>query len=287
MYRALSNHHFYVVDNNFPFEGRPLPDNAEIIPWPKIPWEKVDLGYAVSYERLVAVKECGKPCVFHIDQVPQQWDNPPKLAKLIKDTPTLYWSHEEASMWQVGTQVVRPHPIDTRIFNGYSPINKSAITIATRAISGWGPDLKGFNVLKEAYSQIPIQVIAKGDQDFQNAHSIESEKEMVQTLRDYQVYFNCAWKLDRSPLEAMGVGMPVVALRTAFNVYKDYFSEEKGNILYAWDTKEMIEKTKRLLEDKELCSTIGVKARATIREFWNPQVAKAGWEKAFELALEL
>ncbi len=287
MYKDLPEHTFYIVDNNVEPKGRVFPKNAKITPWDQIPWDIIDVGYAVHYERVEAVWQHNKPCVFHIDQVPQQWDNPKKLAELLKDTPTCYWSDEEAEMWQVGTPIVRPHPIDTNEFRGYNPTIKSAITIATRAISGWGPDLKGFNILKNAYNQIPIQVIAKGDHDFSNARSIDSEEDMIKTLQDHQVYFNCAWKLDRSPLEAMAVGEPVVALRTVFNTYKKYFNEDNNNIIYAWNVNEMIDKTKKLLEDKEKCYEIGVNARGTIREYYNPKLSAKGWNKAFNLAIKL
>jgi len=285
MYKALPEHTFYIVDNNIAPKGRIFPENAKITPWDKIPWDIIDCGYAVSYERWLALKEHGKPCVFHIDQVPQQWDNPGKLAVLLGDTPTCYWSEEEAEMWHVGTPIVRPHPIDTDIFKGYNPTKNMAITVATRAISGWGPELKGYYILQDAYYQIPIQVIAKEDPNFPNARGIFSEEDMVETLKDHQVYFNCAWKLDRSPLEAMGVGLPVVAIKTRYNVYKKYFNEENNNIVYAFDTQDMVKKTKELLDDKDKANEIGKNARNTIREFWNPELSKKGWEKAFNLAI--
>jgi len=253
MYKTLAEHEFLVVDNNYPFTGRPLPSNAKIVPWPDINWDEVDLGYAVTVNRWRDVLSHGKPCVFHIDQVPQDWDKPDELAKILGDNPVVYWSDEEAEMWKCGTPIIRPHPIDTEIFKGYDPLKATAITIATRAFSGWGPDLKGYKVLEPAYKLIPIQVIAKDDKNFPNAISIESEEEMVKALQLYQVYFNCAWKLDRSPLEAMGCGMPVVALKTNFNVYKKYFNEENGNIIYAENTLAMINETNKLLKDKLRC----------------------------------
>jgi len=286
MYKTLPEHTFYIVDNNVEPKGRIFPENAKITPWDKIPWDIIDVGCAVHFERVEAIWQHNKPCVFHIDQVPQQWDKPQKLAELLKDTPTCYWSDEEAEMWQVGTPIVRPHPIDASIFKGYKPTKKMAITIATRAFSGWGPELKGYHILKDAYPEVPIQVIAKDDYDFPNAKAIYSEEEMVKTLQDHQVYFNCAWKLDRSPLEAMGVGLPVVAIKTGFNVYKKYFNEEKNNIVYAWNIADMIQKTKELLADKERCYEIGVNARGTIREYWNPKLSNEGWNRAFELALK-
>jgi len=285
MYKALPEHHFYLVDNNYPFIGRTLPENAEIVPYPEIPWDKIDVGYAVTYERVLEVNKHGKPCVFHIDQVPQEWDNPRKLASLLKNNPVCYWSKEEAEMWKVGTPVIRPHPIDTEIFKGYNPTQKKAITIATRAISGWGPYVKGYHILKDAYYEVPIQVIAKDDKNFPNAKEILSEEEMVKTLQNHQAYFNCAWKLDRSPLEAMGVGMPVVAYKTQYNSYLEYFIDGE-NIIYADSVIDMINKTKELLENKEKCIEIGQKARETIIKYWDPKLSNEGWNKAFNLALK-
>ena len=189
-------------------------------------------------------------------------------------------------MWKCGIPIVRPHPIDTSIFKDYNPTKEMAITVATRAFSGWGPELKGFHILKDAYKQTSIQVIAKEDQDFPNAKAIYSEEEMVKTLQDHQLYFNCAWKLDRSPLEAMGVGLPVIAIKTGFNVYKKYFNEENNNIVYAWNMTDMINKTKELLTDKKRCLEIGTNARETIKKFWNPELSREGWNKAFNLAIK-
>jgi len=286
MYKTLSEHTFYVVDNNIPFIGRPLPENAKIISWKDIDWKIIDCGYAVSVNRFVDVLSKNKPCVFHIDQVPQEWDNPKKLNNIIGNkTPVVYWSKEEAEMWSVGEKIVRPHPIDSNLFKGYDPNKNMAITIATRAISGWGPSLKGFNVLKIAYNELPIQVIAKGDRDFDNAKEILSEEEMIKTLQNHNVYFNSAWKIDRSPLEAMSVGMPVVAIRTKYNVYLDIFENNKS-IFYANNTSQMIEITKMLLNDKKLAKNTGNFARETIKKHFNPELSKEGWNVAFNHAIK-
>ena len=50
----------------------------------------------------------------------------PALAKIIGETPTMYWSDEEADMWKVGTPFVRPHPINANVFfNWILPGNRS------------------------------------------------------------------------------------------------------------------------------------------------------------------
>lgn len=231
MYKALPEHTFYIIDNNVKPKGRIFPENAKITPWDKIPWDIIDVGYAVHCEVIKAIWQHNKPCVFHIDQVPQEWDNPKKLAKIIGDIPVVYWSKEEAEMWKVGIPIVRPHPIDTEIFKGYNPTQKKAITIATRAFSSWGPALKGFYILKKAYNKLPIQVIAKDDTNFSNAKEILSEEEMVKTLQDHQVYFNCAWKLDRSPLEAMACFTEDTKIDTFSDIYKVHENNYEGDLI--------------------------------------------------------
>jgi hypothetical protein len=287
MYKSMPEHTFYVISKNDK-TVREFPFNVHVVPLSEIPWDIIDVGYAITIERFRIILEHGKPCVFHIDQVPQEWDNLKELKILIGDSPVCYWSKEESEMWQVGTPIIRPHPIDITIFRGYKPTKEMAITIATRSFNSWGPDLKGYSILKDAYKEIPIQVIAGGEKDFPNAMElINTEEDMIKTLQDHQVYFNCAWKLDRSPLEAMAIGLPVVDIKTEFNVYKEYFNKENNNIVYANDTADMINKTRELLADKNRCFEIGVNARGTIREYWTPALSNKGWNKAFNLAIKL
>ena len=284
-YKTLPEHHFYIPRGFYPPKGRPICSNTTYLFMDDVPWHKIDLGIATTIGRVESYKELKVPFVFHIDQMPQPLDGVKETRVCVGNAPTLYWSEEEADAWKVGTPIVRPHPIDTKVFKGYNPTKKTAITIATRAISGWGPSLKGHNILKKAYHELPIQVVARDDKDYPNAIAIWSEEEMVEALQTHQVYFNAGWKIDRSPLEAMGCGMPVIAIRTPQNVYKKYFNEEAGNIVYSKDTEDMIQKAKELLDDPERCCEIGRKAKETIEKYWNPELSRAGWNKAFDLAL--
>lgn len=287
MYKTLSQHEFYVVDDGSPYYGRPMLPNMHLVQLNDVPWDEIDVGFAVTYDRVEMVNKMGKPCVMHFDQMPQDFEHPDKLQPLLENTVCHYWSNEEADAWDCGNyRVINRHPIDTEIFKGYNPTKKVAITIASRAFSGWTPDLKGFPILKQAYREVPIQVIARNDKDFDNARALESEEDMIEALTTHQLYFNCAWKLDRSPLEAMGCGMPVIAIRHRNNVYKDYFNEAHGNIVYADNAEDMIAKTKELLKDPDRCKAIGNAARETIKRIWNPDLARQSWNIAFLEAME-
>jgi glycosyltransferase involved in cell wall biosynthesis len=285
-YKTLSEHFFYVIDNGVKPKGRPLTINTAYISVNNIPWSEVDLGIAFNYDGVKLYKSHNVPCVFHVDQMPQPGvDDIEGRRKFTKGMVVLYWSEEEKEGWNMGIPIVRPHPIDTEVFKGWNPLHNKAITIASRAFRGWGPDLKGYNILKEAYPRVSIQVVAYDDRDFANAIGIHSEEDMVKALQDHWVYFNCAWKLDRSPLEAMAVGMPVIAIRKPQNAYKRVINEERNNIVYANDWVDMVEKTRALLGDYERAKSIGANGRKTIQEFFSPKLASEGWNKAFHLAI--
>ncbi len=282
----MPDHTFYsAAEYDTDNAGRPLLPNVIHVKWENIPWEKIDVAMLVGIEKVPLITKHNIPWVFHIDQMPED-QNLKRIAEVVHPNQiVLYWSQEEANAWNLGTPVIHPHPIDIQVFKGYEPTIKSAITVATRAFNSWGLRLKGWHILHEAYYQVPIQVIAHGDHEFRNAHGIYTEKEMVEALANHQVYFNCAWKLDRSALEAAAVGMPIVAIRTEKNVYKDIFVDGV-NILYANNTKEMIELTRQLLEDQNRCYELGVRARGAIRDYWSPEESRKKWEFAFNKAIE-
>jgi hypothetical protein len=280
----LKEHNFYsVADYDTPNSGRPKADNVTFITWDKIPWDKIDLAVAVTVNKLDFFRSHNIPVIYHIDQMPCG-DDVNLVRKKTNNIVTLYWSQEEIDTWQAGIPVLHPHPIDTNVFKGYNPTKNSSITIATRSINSWGVQMKGWYILKEAYNKVPIQVIAHGDKEFSNAKGIYSEEEMVKALTEHQLYFNCAWKLDRSPLEAMGCGMPVVAIKTKQSVYNEHFINGK-NIIYANNTSEMIKLTINMLSDINLCKRIGSEARETIKKYWNLEIARNQWNKSFELAI--
>lgn len=287
-YRTLKDHFFYTTkQDNALFWKREKLSNIEFVYENEIPWDKIDVAIAVTPSWFETVKKHGVPAIMHIDQVPANSEMIEKWQNAVQKNVTLYWSEEERDLWQVGTPILRPHPIDTDVFKGYDGRLPRAITIATRPVKDWGPEMKGHTILQKAYPETDIQVIAGRDTEFPNSKEIMTETEMVFHLAHLRLYFNCAFKLDRTPLEAMGTGMPVLAIRHKNNAYKNYFKHGE-NIIYAETPEEMITMAKELLQpDKqEYLKDIGARARETIKRYWNPIISASQWNKAFNLAIK-
>jgi len=289
-YTTLKEHFFYSVlpeGQGAPWK-RKYPDNVIFIMKKDIPWGKIDIGIATDLDFFKMLLDHNIPAVFHIDQMPPNETEKNKHIIELNGHITLYWSSEEATQWGAGISIIRPHPIDTNRFKGYRGILKEAITVATRPIGQWPREMKGYDILKKAYPQIPIQVIAGKDSEFPNSKQIMTEEEMIWHMANYSLYFNCGFKLDRTPLEAMAVGMPVFAIRHRFNAYKDMFNENTMNIAYFDTADKMIEGAQLYLRPDNfyMLRALGEAAQKTIKEHFNPVISISQWNKAFNLAIK-
>lgn len=289
MFNTLPLHTFHrVSDSNTPWAMRRKPDNLILYNnIYAIPWDSIDIAYVVSPNMYNIAREKVKACIFHVDQMPPSEEFAESWRNVIsKKTITMYWSKEEAEAWNMGTPCIHRHPIDCNFWKGYKRTIPHAITVATRPISSWGNLVKGYSILKQAYQCVPIQVVAGGDPEFPlSSPMIETEEEMRDILASHSVYFNCGWKLDRTSLEAMAIGLPVVAIKTPQNVYKDIFTNGE-DIIYCNNTEEMIEKTLWLIKDGYMAMTIGKNARMMVSRHFRPITARIQWENAFNLSLE-
>jgi glycosyltransferase involved in cell wall biosynthesis len=112
------------------------------------------------------------------------------------------------------------------------------------------------------------------------------QAEVHERMKAYRFYFNPVryTSLPLSVLEAMEIGLPVVALATTelVTVIKD---GENGFI--DTNVENLIERMHRLLGDPEEARRIGEAGRRTVRERFNLERFVADWEAAFEEALEI
>lgn len=112
------------------------------------------------------------------------------------------------------------------------------------------------------------------------------QAEVHQKIKAYRFYFNPIryTSLPLSILEAMEIGLPVVALATTelVTVIKD---GENGFI--DTNVEALIENMQRLLEDPEEARLIGEAGRRTVRERFGLGRFITDWETAFEEALRL
>jgi glycosyltransferase involved in cell wall biosynthesis len=108
--------------------------------------------------------------------------------------------------------------------------------------------------------------------------------EVHERMKAYRFYFNPVryTSLPLSVLEAMEVGLPVLALATTelVTVIKD---GENGFI--DTNVENLIKRMHWLLDDPERARRIGEAGRRTVRERFNLERFVADWEAAFEEAL--
>ncbi len=133
---------------------------------------------------------------------------------------------------------------------------------------------------------VPLDVFGFDSKEVAGGFGDLPQAEVHERMRAYRFYFNPIryTSLPLSVLEAMEIGLPVVALATTelVTVIKD---GENGFI----DTNvdNLVRRMRRLLSDPEEAYRIGDAGRRTVRERFGLERFASDWESAFEEALQL
>jgi Glycosyl transferases group 1 len=144
----------------------------------------------------------------------------------------------------------------------------------------------GGDVFRRASEEVPLDLFGFDSKEIVGGFGDLPQAEVHERMRAYRFYFNPIryTSLPLSVLEAMEIGIPVVALATTelVTVIKD---GENGFI----DTNvdNLIRRMRQLLSDPEEACRIGDAGRRTVRERFGPERFAADWEAAFEEALKL
>ena len=143
----------------------------------------------------------------------------------------------------------------------------------------------GGDVFVRAREEVPLDLFGF-DSLSAGGYGDLPQAEVHERMRAYRFYFNPIryTSLPLSILEAMEIGLPVVALATTelVAVIKD---GENGFI--DTNVEALISNMRRLLDDPEEARRIGEAGRRTVRERFNLERFVADWEAAFEEALKL
>ena len=143
----------------------------------------------------------------------------------------------------------------------------------------------GGDVFMRAREEIPLDLFGFDSKEVGGFGDLP-QAGVHERMKAYRFYFNPIryTSLPLSVLEAMEIGLPVVALATTelVTVIKD---GENGFI----DTNvdRLVECMRHLLADPEEARRIGEAGRRTVRERFGLERFVAGWEDAFEEALSL
>ncbi|MBA3474670.1 MAG: glycosyltransferase family 4 protein [Rubrobacter sp.] len=144
----------------------------------------------------------------------------------------------------------------------------------------------GGDVFRRASEEVPLDLFGFDSKEVAGGFGDLPQAEVHERMKAYRFYFNPIryTSLPLSILEAMEIGLPVVALATTelVTVIKD---GENGFI----DTNvdNLVRRMRWLLSDPEEARRIGDAGRRTVRERFGPKRFAADWEAAFEEALKL
>ncbi len=143
----------------------------------------------------------------------------------------------------------------------------------------------GGDVFARVREEVPLDLFGFNSKEVGGFGDLP-QAEVHERMKAYRFYFNPIryTSLPLSVLEAMELGLPVVALATTelVTVIKD---GENGYI--DTNVENLVRRMHRLLADPEKARLIGEAGRRTVRERFGLERFVADWEVAFEEALKL
>jgi glycosyltransferase involved in cell wall biosynthesis len=143
----------------------------------------------------------------------------------------------------------------------------------------------GGDVFARAREEVPLDLFGFNSKEVGGAGDLP-QAEVHARMGSYRFYFNPIryTSLPLSVLEAMEIGLPVVALATTelVTVLKD---GENGFI--DTNVENLIRRMRQLLDDPEQARRVGEAGRRTARERFGLERFVADWEAAFEETLRL
>jgi glycosyltransferase involved in cell wall biosynthesis len=143
----------------------------------------------------------------------------------------------------------------------------------------------GGDVFERTREEVPLDLFGFNSKEVGGFGDLP-QAEVHERMKAYRFYFNPIryTSLPLSVLEAMEIGLPVVALATTelVTVIKD---GENGYI--DTNVENLIESMRQLLANPEEARRVGEASRRTVRERFGLERFVADWEAAFEEALAL
>ncbi len=145
--------------------------------------------------------------------------------------------------------------------------------------------LAGFDLFQRARQALPIEAVGMGTSELGGLGDIPY-RDLHRLMAEYRFLFS-PMRYSSMPLsvvEAMTLGMPVVALATTD---MPSLIQNGVNGYLSCDIEELIERMRTLLTDPALAQRLGHNARAVAQERFGLERFIREWNDAFELALSL
>lgn len=145
--------------------------------------------------------------------------------------------------------------------------------------------LAGADIYLAMRRQIPIDIAGMGTEQFGGLGDLP-HRDLHQTETGYRFFFNPIryTSLPLSVLEAMAIGLPIVALATT-EVPRAVPDGVAGFV--SNNREELVDGMRRLIADHALAQKLGERAREIARETYGIEKFVKNWNRAFERAIEI
>jgi hypothetical protein len=239
-------------------------------------------NYGEDRERLLTPAQRRLPTIYLEHNTPQP--HPTNTRHPVADNPDVllvHVTHYNQLMWDTGTTptVVIEHAVAVDPSVRYRGQRREGITV-TNAIQRRGR-ITGWDLFCAAREQVPLttvgmeteQIGGLGDVPYRHLH---------RTVAEYRFLFSPMryTSLPLAVIEAMTIGMPVVALATTA---LPAAIEDGVNGYCSQNLDVLIERMRTLIEDPALAHQLGDNAYTTARSRFSLERFAADWDAAFAL----
>lgn len=290
-------HNFYLPTRRGRPEGYggrsghfPWPDNVYDVPFDRVRDLTVDLvlfqstkNFLVDRFDVLSSVQRELPSIFLEHNTPRAH---PTDTRHPVDDPTVllvHCTHFNALMWDNGRSptMVVPHGVTVPDDVEWTGERVRGIT-AVNGIQRRGR-LAGYDIFLRARERVPIDLVGMGSEFLHGLGDLPHDH-LLRLEASYRFFFNPIryTSMPLSVIEAMAVGLPVVALAT---------TELPGTIphreagLVTNDLDELLSGMDQLLRDHDLARRWGTRAREIARETFGIQRFVRDWERAFRRVL--
>jgi hypothetical protein len=242
-------------------------------------------NYGTDADEILSDKQRRLPAIYLEHNTPKP--HPVDSRHPVDDPSVLlvHVTHFNRLMWDNGrtpTAVVE-HSVAIDPAASYTGARAAGITV----INGMQkrPRIAGYDLFLHAREQVPLtaagmeteQLGGLGDVPYRDLHRVVAEYRFLFSPMRYT-------SLPLAVIEAMTMGMPVVALATTevASVIQD-----GATGFVSCDVNTLIERMRMLLEDPQEARRIGANARAVAQERFGLERFRRAWNAAFAQALEL
>lgn len=268
----------------------PWPENVHDVPFDRVRDLSVDLviyqstkNYLVDRFEVLGPAQRERPSIFLEHNTPRYH---PTDARHPVDDPTVllvHCTHFNALMWDNGRSptMVVPHGVVVPDDSRWTGERDRGIT-AVNGIQRRGR-LAGFDVFLRARERVPLDLAGMGSEALNGLGDLPRH-DLLRLEATYRFFFNPVryTSMPLSVIEAMAVGLPIVALATT-ELPSVVPHREAGVVTN--DLDELLSGMDQLLRDRDLAGRMGKRAREIARETFGIQRFIGDWERAFRCAL--